>query len=319
MQQNCLNQGDEKAMDKIKFAVFTDLHYDLIPDGDRRLRKFIDKTKKMDIDFIIELGDMCHPAYENRIILDMLKDAGVPCYHTLGNHDSDAFSREQVMSFLGMKNNYYSFVKDNIKFIVLDACYIKNLEGYAPYYKKNYAKSSDRYPYIPPEELIWLKNELNDDIKYYMVFSHHSLANEFQKRGVANRQEVQLILEDANSKGKTVLMCMNGHDHGDAAVDINGICYYTLNSISYIWHGLKETHSYSDEIHEKYPWLKDMIMYEEGLFATVTISHNGELKLEGMRGSYQNITPIDVGILNNMWNGVSVEPIVSSIDILRHS
>lgn len=110
-------------------------------------------------------------------------------------------------------------------------------------------------------------------------------------------------------------MCMNGHDHGDAAVDINGICYYTLNSMSYIWHGLKETYNYSNEIHEKYPWLKDMILYEEGLHAIVTISHDGQLKIEGMRGNYQNITPNDVGILNNMWNGVSIEPIVSSMNL----
>lgn len=33
-------------MDKIKFAVFTDLHYDAIPDGDRRLQEFIEKVEK---------------------------------------------------------------------------------------------------------------------------------------------------------------------------------------------------------------------------------------------------------------------------------
>lgn len=44
-------------MDEVKFAVFTDLHYDHIPDGDRRLQKFINKVHKKNIDFIIELGD----------------------------------------------------------------------------------------------------------------------------------------------------------------------------------------------------------------------------------------------------------------------
>jgi 3',5'-cyclic AMP phosphodiesterase CpdA len=303
-------------MDKIKFAVFTDLHYDVIPDGYRRLQKFIGKVKKRNIDFIIELGDMCHPIEENRIILESMEKTGVPCYHTLGNHDSDIFSREQVMNFLGMKNNYYSFVKGNIKFIVLDACYIKSLDGYAPYYKRNYTKTLDNYPYIPPEELSWLANELNDNSEYYILFSHHSLANEFYKRGVANRQEVRAILENANRREKRVLMCMNGHDHGDAAVNINRICYYTLNSMSYIWHGLKETYNYSNEIHKKYPGLKDMILYEEGLYAIVTISRDGHLKIEGMRGNYQNITLSDVGILNNMWNGVSIEPIVSSMNMI---
>lgn len=106
---------------------------------------------------------------------------------------------------------------------------------------------------------------------------------------------------------------MNGHDHGDEAVDINGICYYTLNAMSYIWHGLKETYNYSKEIHERYPGLKDMILYKDALHAIVTIIDDGQLKIEGMRGNYQNIIPSDVGIWNNMWNGVSIEPIVSSM------
>lgn len=41
---------------------------------------------------------------------------------------------------------------------------------------------------------------------------------------------------------------MNGHDHGDATIDINGICYYTLNSMSYIWHGVKEVFNYSKKM-----------------------------------------------------------------------
>lgn len=301
-------------MDRVKFAVFTDLHYDYVPDGYRRLQEFINKVKKTDIDFIIGLGDICYPIEENRVIVEDLKKTGVPCYYTIGNHDTDKFSREQVMSFLCMKNNYYSFTKGNIKFIVLDACYIKKADGYTPYYKRNYNKSSDSYPYIPPEELSWLANELNDDCEYYILFSHHSLANEYAQRGVSNREEVRTILEKANGTGKRVLMCMNGHDHGDAAVEINGICYYTLNAMSYIWHGLKETYNYSKEIHERYPGLKDMILYQDGLHAIVTITGDGQLKIEGMKGNYQNITPTDVGIWNSMWNGVCIEPIVSSIN-----
>jgi len=300
-------------MYRVKFAVFTDLHYDHIPDGERRLQQFIDRVKKEKIDFVVELGDICYPIEENKIILKELGKLEVPCYFTIGNHDSDAFPREQVMEFLGMENNYYSFVKGNIKFIVLDACYIKRADEYIPYYKRNYHKSSDSYPYIPPEELLWLENELNDEHEYYILFSHHSLANEFAKRGVANREEVRTILEKAKVAGKQVLMCMNGHDHGDAAVDINGICYYTLNSMSYIWHGLKQTYNYSKETHERYPGLEDMILYEEGFHAIVTIKGDGRFEIEGMKGSYQNIIPSDVGILNNRWNGVSIEPIVSSM------
>lgn len=185
-------------MNKVKFAVFTDLHYDHIPDGDRRLQEFINKVKKKDIDFIIELGDMCYPIEENQVVLKLLGKAGVPCYHTIGNHDSDTFSRDKVMYFLGMKNNYYSFVKGDIKFIVLDTCYIKRDNEYIQYYKRNYDQTSDIYPYIPPTELSWLEKELDDSYKYYILFSHHSIANEFAKRGVANREEVRRVIEKAS-------------------------------------------------------------------------------------------------------------------------
>lgn len=48
-------------MKSIKFAVFADLHYDHIFDGGKRLQFVIDSVKKNDVDFLIELGDLCYP------------------------------------------------------------------------------------------------------------------------------------------------------------------------------------------------------------------------------------------------------------------
>jgi len=301
-------------MKEIKFAVFTDLHYDHIHDGDRRIQYYIDSVKNHNIDFMMELGDLCYPVSENKLILEKLKQLGVPCYYVIGNHDSDLYIRDEVMNFLGLNKNYYSFIVGNVKFIILDACYIKRQDGYETYFMRNYKKTTDAYPYIPPEELTWLKNELADEDKYYLVFSHHSLANNCMKRGIFNREEVRKILEDRNRNRKQVLLCMNGHDHGDALYEINGINYYTLNSMSYIWHGIKETFNYSESIHAKYPYLKDMIFYEEGLHTIVTVSEDGHVMIEGMSGHYQNITPDDIG-LGDTWNGVSIKPVVSSLKI----
>jgi Predicted phosphohydrolases len=301
-------------MKSIKFAVFTDLHYDHIFDGDKRLQYVIDTVKKNNIDFLIELGDFCYPIRKNEIVLKKLKGLGIPCYYVLGNHDSDAYSRDEVLQFLGLKNSYYSFTVDQYKFIVLDACYIKSPCGFEPYLKRNYDKSNDLYPYLPPEEIEWLKNELADKDKYYVVFSHHSLANGFMNRGVHNMTDVRAILEKINENAKRVLFCMNGHDHGDTVYEINGIYYYTLNSMSYIWHGMKETFNYSKEIHEQYPHLKDMILYEEGLHTIVTASDDGHVKIEEMTGHYQNISPSDIG-LTDCWNGVSIKPVISALSI----
>lgn len=100
-----------------------------------------------------------------------------------------------------MKKSYYSFVKDNIKFIVLDANFIKKKDNVISYCKRNYDKTTDDYPYIPDEEIKWLKKELDDNEKYYIIISHQSLTNDFQKRGICNREEIRAVLEERNLNG----------------------------------------------------------------------------------------------------------------------
>lgn len=265
-------------------------------------------------DFIIELGDLCYPVEENRSLLEKLERTGVPCFHVIGNHDSDQSSQERVLQFYGMPRSYYSFVKAGIKFLVLDACHIERANCVEPYGMRNYNQTTDRYPYLPLEQLVWLEKELQSWTGDAVVFSHQSLVNDFARRGVANREEVRAILEKGTANGR-VLLCMNGHDHGNHAVEVGGIWYYTLNAMSYIWHGMKEFYPYPKDVHDKYPGLKDIILYNEGLHAVVTITGDGEVVIEGMKGRYRNVTPADAGIVHNRWNGISVEPVVSSLKI----
>jgi hypothetical protein len=205
---------------------------------------------------------------------------------------------------------------DNIKFIVLYANFIKSQDEVTPYCSHNHRNSLKDYPYIPQEEIMWLKQELEDDQYYYVIFSHHSLTNDFKKRGISNRVEIRDILEQRNSVEKKVLLCMNGHDHGDDLKVVNGIPYYTVNSMSYIWHGVKETFNYSREIHERYPHLKDMILYEEPLHVIVYIDDNMTITIEGVEGHYQNIMPKDIG-LGNTWNAVSIDSKTSTVIIQK--
>lgn len=243
-----------------------------------------------------------------------IKESGIPCFFSVGNHNSDTYPIAVVLKFLGLEKGYYSFIFGNVKFIMLDANHIKTSNESEPYCRRNYDKSTGDYPYVPIEEIEWLRNEIEDEQFYYVIFSHQSLSNDFMKRGITNREEVRAILDQRNSKGKKILFCMNGHDHGDDVKVINGIYYYTLNSVSYIWHGIKETFNYSNEIHKKYPYLKDLILYEQPLHVIVTINENMNVHIDGMEGHYQNVTPKDIG-MENRWNGVSIEPRASSLYI----
>jgi len=60
--------------------------------------------------------------------------------------------------------------------------------------------------------------------------------------------------------------------------------------------------------------MKDMILYEEPLHVIVTIDDNGNIRIDGVEGHYQNITPNEIG-LGNTWNAVSIEPKTLSITI----
>lgn len=91
--------------------------------------------------------------------------------------------------------------------------------------------------------------------------------------------------------------------------------YFGLNSMSYIWFGPQFEHfSYADEIHEQYPALKDMVLYQEGLYSIITITEDGGIDIQGMNGHYQNISPKELG-LEDVWNGRSILPIISSLKV----
>ncbi|MGH4124317.1 MAG: metallophosphoesterase family protein [Clostridium sp.] len=302
-------------MDRIKFAVFTDLHYEHIHDGSQRIENFINNAREAEVDFVIELGDFCSPKEENQGLLDMLDSIGKPHYHLMGNHDSDLFTKEKVMEFLQMDKSYYSFKYGKIKFIVLDTCFIKTDNGYEPYYKRNYNMTKNIYPILPDYEFKWLESQLTDDSEYYVIFSHHSFENEFAKRGVYNSNEVRDLINRINLTGKKVLLCINGHDHGDSLKEIGQTYYFGLNSMSYIWFGPQFEHfCYSDKIHKQYPFLKDLVLYREGLYSIITITENGGFDIQGMNGHYQNISPKELGI-EGLWNGRPILPIISSLNV----
>lgn len=303
-------------MSSIKFAVFTDLHHDVIPDGLERLNSFITRAREAEVDFIIELGDFCHPCHKNEELLSIFNDFEKPHHHVIGNHDTDLYTKKDVLNWLGMEHSYYSFECGNIKFIVLDVAFIRYGNEFEVYHKRNYEVADGIYPSIPDFELIWLQREISESLLPIVIFSHHSLENSFRKRGVSNREEVQSIINQATANGKKILLCVNGHDHTDSIEKINKTYYFTLNAISYKWFGPEFEHfCYSSEIHEKYPSLKDIVLHSEPLSAIISIDEQYNIEIQGMEGGYQKITPKELGI-TGPWDGRIISPNVSSMWLL---
>lgn len=304
----------------IKFAVFTDLHYDDIYDGDSRIQWFIENIKGENLDFIINLGDFCAPTKKNIGILQRIKELKIPMYSVIGNHDTDYCDKNEIIQFLNMKSNYYSFTKENIKFIILDSCYYKEGNKVVNFYKGNFKKSKGSYPIVPNRELYWLRKELNSSEKYYVIFSHHSLENDFSRRGIFNRIDIRDILEEVKQYHKEVLFCMNGHDHGIDMKQIKDIYYIGMNSMSYIWLGSDyEDYCYNEDIHKKYPYIKDLALYKEPLYAIVDIDKDGSFSIKGTESTYLGRSPEERGF-PNMFNNrcTSSKNITISVNNIRN-
>lgn len=216
----------------MKFAIFSDLHYDAIPDGDKRIEEIITCAKKAKVDFMIDLGDLCYPLNENKRLLENINSSELPCYFTIGNHNTDSYTIDEVLDFFNMERSYYSFIVENIKFIILDANFINKKTNVIPYCKRNYDKSNDEYPYIPNEEIDWLKKELDDNDKYYIIISHQSLSNDFQKRGISNRKEIRAILEERNLKGRKLKNLILYKEALHVIVNIDNEMNVSINGIN---------------------------------------------------------------------------------------
>jgi 3',5'-cyclic-AMP phosphodiesterase len=274
---------------EITFGICSDVHLNLMHDAGERLTTFLDAMDSRNPDFIIELGDFVPADNKYSYFFDLWNSFDGDTYHVIGNHEPDGgFTKEQVLQYRGMENSYYSFEKNGFRFIVLDC---------------NEKKSPDDKPYfnfIGPEQVTWLKNELSVSDKPVVIFSHQALFSPKgeQNMGIDNTDEIQKILEIHNkiNPGKPVIACFNGHTHYDVAEKINRIWYITINSMSYNWLGGDYVHvRYSEDIDEKFPYIKFTAPYKDPLYSVVTISTKGTIRIKGKESEWIGPSPWELG------------------------
>lgn len=140
----------------IKFLVFSDLHYDEVADGDKRIEYILTNARKRDLDFIVSLGDLCNPVSANQKVLEKFNTLGVPFYNVIGNHETDGCKLSKILDFFSIRPPYYSVNCNEYKIIFLNTCYLRNNGQEEIYYKKNFKNSSLVYPIVPVEEMQWL-------------------------------------------------------------------------------------------------------------------------------------------------------------------
>ena len=240
-------------MGKIKMAVVADVHLDIAKDGEKRIDAFLKAAREENVDFIIHLGDFAYPndtsktkcpidkmpsnvrnAYERpskidkEAILKKYSSFEKPAYHTMGNHDFDFLSPDDAIRMYGIPNGYYSFHMNGWHFIVLDGNYFKDENGnYVHYDCANYFYRN--LPYLNPEQLNWLENELKDGDEPVVMFSHQAL---FHYDGcIKNLPDFEKIIKEAKSRGREIRMCLSGHMHLDDLDLIDGTYYHNVASL----------------------------------------------------------------------------------------
>lgn len=217
---------------QLQVGLVTDLHYaDKPPAGSRHYRetpgKLAEAAAQFGQDkpaFVVELGDFIDAADSVDTELGYLKqinrDFSAICprrHYVLGNHCVYSLTKQEFLDGVEQKQPYYSFDSGGFHFVVLDSCFRSDGE---PYGRKNFQWTD---PNIPPDEVEWLKSDLQETSKQTVVFAHQRL-DVGSPYGVKNAVEVRQVLEDS---GK-VLAVFQGHSHKNDHKDIAGIHYCTL-------------------------------------------------------------------------------------------
>jgi Icc protein len=260
-----------------RFGLITDVHQDIMHDGEERLRRFIDAMRKARVDFVCQMGDFCTPNPRNRAFRQRWERFEGPRYHVLGNHEIDGgYTWEQAVEFLGMPAPYYGFTNSGVRFLVLNG---------------NDAEKGKGGSRVGDKQQEWLRQEIASTTLPIVVMVHQDLNH---PSGLGNRDDVRRLLDDANRRGQSrVIACFSGHQHEDYSRSINGIHYIQVNSASYFWAGEEYKHeSYSPDIHKTHDAIGYTCPYREPLWAIVTVDlDRNTLSLEGRRSSWVGPDP----------------------------
>lgn len=230
----------------LRAGIITDMHK--TPKADTATRKYSGAMAKMTTfikamelakpNFIIELGDFVDMLTPETNPLQNLKEIDAlftsfhgPAFHVLGNHDfdnikRDVFLKNVVNTGIPQGQTWYSWDAGGVHCIVLDADYTP--KAFRPY---DMNTPEDTFwtwtdTIIPPQEMEWLKNDLQKTKLPTILFSHQTLdRTDDQDHNIKNASQVRAILE---ASGK-VLAVISGHDHQGGYSNIKGIHYIVMN------------------------------------------------------------------------------------------
>lgn len=221
----------------MKLGIFTDPHYAL---ADRlvntrrprlsmgKLKEALDAFQKEQVDAVVCLGDWISiwdtretMAQRLREFILPLRETGVPVYTCMGNHDAEAFTREEFAALTGFTLAPCVLEDDESRVILLDANAMRDGSPWPPYFE-DWTQTA-----LPQEEFLWFKEQLQTN-KRCLVGLHQNLDPGISGEHVLeNAAEVRRLIHEAGN----VRMVLQGHYHFGHEAVLDGIRYHTLTAM----------------------------------------------------------------------------------------
>lgn len=204
----------------LAFAVIADTHYVNNGTWERSAYNLQQVASRLPLNGIIHLGDltdgilpMAQTKESVELVMEDIKQTGLPVYLCCGNHDSNYFRSnpekmtEEEMSayYLGREKPYY--------YVDYPAQKLRILYLYSFDYREQV-----RYGF-PVEELDWVRETLEtmEDGWAALVCAHVPPLPEihFWSDQIRNGEALLQILEEYHRTGKKILAYVHGHNHGE--------------------------------------------------------------------------------------------------------
>lgn len=300
----------------VKFGAIADLHVQLTATGERNVKEFLKVCREENVDFVVQLGDFCMPEGDRKLcadysvndrVLEMYNGFEKPSFHVFGNHDMDTRTKEEMLEYWGAKNDkpYYSFDMNEYHFVVLDPNFMKIGDEFISYGMGSYYAHSGSHapekpvlPYLPDEQLEWLKEDLAKTPYPTVLFSHQRLMEDeniiCNHDAIRNYADLKKITDNAPNK---VILSVNGHEHLDYVQKFGNTWYYSLNAVGMQWLGEDYPcpNRFTPEIDEQFPYVQYTIPYSKPLYAIITIDEDG-ITVKGNKGEFVGPGPEEMGV-----------------------
>lgn len=287
------------------FALCTDIHQDIMHDGPRRLRRFVDAAEWAEVDMAVQLGDFCQPTEANRAFLDLWLGLDAPRCNVLGNHDMDGgFSRQQTVDYMSMPDRYYSFDRNGWHGVVLDG----NDPSDPP--RSGYACG------VAADQIEWLRQDLAATQLPVIIFIHQSI----DRPDLDGGPQLLSTFDEVNNKAgwQQVVAVFSGHHHLDYAACIAGVWHIQINSMSNYWMGDDyQQIRYGEQVDARHPYIKYTAPYKDPLYAVVKLEPGGVIDIQGVDSEWVGDSPEQLGYMQTEGaalplKGASLQPRISS-------